>query len=121
MHPRQSQPILKTQGVRLISGTWVAIAVVIIILLVGSAVGVRARFAGTAATGKLTVTALQLSTAQAPIPRATLRAGVSINLTRFGFEPAEITIPQEEYFVSVRNLTDLSDIHLSHRLMELCL
>lgn len=36
--------------------------------------------------------------------------GISINLTRFGFEPSEITIPEGGYFISVRNLTQRTDV-----------
>ncbi|QQS46711.1 MAG: hypothetical protein IPM66_22950 [Acidobacteriota bacterium] len=38
--------------------------------------------------------------------------GVSVNLTRFGFEPSEITIPVK-YFISVRNLTEQQDVVLT--------
>lgn len=36
--------------------------------------------------------------------------GISVNLTRFGFEPSEITIPAGGYLISVRNLTERADI-----------
>ena len=38
--------------------------------------------------------------------------GVSVNLTRFGFEPSTLSFPKGEYFFSVRNLTERTDIVL---------
>lgn len=31
--------------------------------------------------------------------------GISINLTRFGFEPSQITIPEGKFYIHIKNLT----------------
>ena len=31
--------------------------------------------------------------------------GISVNLTRFGFEPSQITIPEGRFYIHIRNLT----------------
>lgn len=35
--------------------------------------------------------------------------GISVNLTRFGFEPSKITIPEGKFYIHIQNLTSIEE------------